>query len=164
MQCQICQHRAFWGSLLWVLLAPSRCPADANSGAENAIGQNSFGGLSKRFYRLGLGSTSLGGRHTPDGDASTGRSRTRCIRCHRGHPFGSAKEIVAAQGAHDGKRGKMRLRTLFPTALIAALAVLTSTGPAWAKFDSVPLPGPGGTFGLAALGIAGAILLARRRK
>ncbi len=56
----------------------------------------------------------------------------------------------------------MTLRTLLPTALIAALAVLALTGPAWAGSDAVP--GPGGIFGLVALGIAGAILLARRRK
>ncbi len=56
----------------------------------------------------------------------------------------------------------MRFRTLLPTASIAALTVLALTGPAWALENSV-LPAPG-AFGLVALGVVGAIFLARRRK
>ncbi len=57
----------------------------------------------------------------------------------------------------------MRLRTLLPTALIAALAVLVMTGPAWANFHTEELPAPG-VLGLVALGVIGAILLSFKRK
>ena len=58
----------------------------------------------------------------------------------------------------------MRLRTLLPTALIAALAVLVMTGPAWAlAFNDIPAPAVGGLAGAA---IIGAIVIAKlwRRK
>ena len=58
----------------------------------------------------------------------------------------------------------MRLRTLLPTALIAALVVLVMTGPAWAGVNDVPGPGGVGVLGLVALGVVGAIALSRWRK
>ncbi len=156
---------AFWGSLLWASLAPSRCPADANSGAENAIGQNSFGGLGTYFYRLGLGSTSLGRR--PAAAAADARAEcfgARCFGRRRCNPFGAAKEIVTLPRARTTAREvNMRLPTLLPSALIAVLIVLTSTGPAWAG-RIVPGPAAGGLAGEAIIGALVIAKLWRRKK
>ncbi len=52
----------------------------------------------------------------------------------------------------------MRPRTLIRTALSGVFAVLALTGPAWA---GAVVPGPGGALGLVALGVIGAIVIAK---
>ncbi len=50
--------------------------------------------------------------------------------------------------------------------VLAGLAVVSISAPAWALTNGVPLPGPGGIAigGLVALGVGAAILLGRRKK
>ncbi len=60
----------------------------------------------------------------------------------------------------------MTFRQIRNAMVLAGLAVVSISAPAWALTNSVPLPGPGGIAigGLVALGVGAAILLGRRKK
>ena len=60
----------------------------------------------------------------------------------------------------------MTFRQIRNAMVLASLAVVSISAPAWATENGVPLPGPGGIAigGLVALGVGAAILLGRRKK
>ncbi len=60
----------------------------------------------------------------------------------------------------------MMFRQIRNAMVLAGLAVVSISAPAWAAENGQPLPGPGGIAigGLIALGVGAAILLGRRKK